>query len=596
MTWDLSSYFPSFGGPEHAGFAAALERDLSSTVEEAARLDTLAPSTFGAWERVAVAYEDLTTRRSHLQAYTECLCASDAADARYRKAESELSLLGAEAEKLAVELRRALGAASDADFEAWCAREAVAPIRYPLRRLRTQARQSMPAALEGLAADLGVDGLSAWGRLYDKVAGTLSFELRLPERPVESVPMARRRSLMNDPDRTLRKAAFEGGNRVWADAARVLGPALNHIAGTRLTLNARRGVEHFLDVALFQSAISRATLDAMWTAVEHRRDVPQRALALKARALGLPKLDWYDLEAPLPIPSPRPYDFAQGSELVRRAFNRVYPKLGSFFDSALAARWVDWEPGENKLPGAFCTWSPLNEEPRVFMTFAGSVGDVSTLAHEVGHAFHATMFGGLRPLLATSPMTLAETASTFAQQLLASSLLGDPEVDPSTRLLLLGTVVNEAAAFLLDIPTRFAFEHAFHEERTKGEVSVSRLSELMLDAQKRIFGPHLGEGDPLFWASKPHFYAVEVTFYNFPYTFGYLLSRGLFAALEREGEGFLDRYEALLRATGQADAHEVVKSVTGFDLETPGFWETAIASLEPALDQLESLLASGAAR
>jgi len=588
--WDLSSFFPGPGSAEHRSFIQALSTDVVAARDHAARAAPLDAETQETWEAIACTYEEIVARRTHVGAFVECLTALDASHDGYRRAESELAGIDAEISKLRVELRRGVGAADEPVFTSFCQRERLRPIEYPLRRLRIEARQSMGSELEGLAADLGKDGLSAWGRLYGQVAGTLSFDMREPDGSTTRVPMARRRSLMADTDRERRRAAFEGGNVAWAEAARALGPALNHIAGTRLTLNARRGVSHFLDVALFQSAISSATLEAMWTAVDACRDVPLRGLALKARALGLRQLDWYDLEAPFPLPSARRFDWPTACSRVRSAFGRAYPRLAAFFDSALERRWVEYEPREHKLPGAFCTWSTLNGEPRVFMSFDGSLGDVTTLAHEMGHAFHATLFEGLRSLVADAPMTLAETASTFAQQLATTGLLADPDVDDGTRMLLLGTVVNELSAFCLDIPTRFEFERSFHEERVQGEVSVARLSELMLAAQKKSFGPVLGQGDPLYWVSKPHFFATDVTFYNFPYTFGYLLSRGLYAALEREGPGFLSRYEALLTATGQGDAQDLVRSIAGFELETPEFWQTAIRSFDAELDQLEALL------
>jgi oligoendopeptidase F len=588
--WDLSSFFPAPGSSEHRDFVSALSADVAAArrrAAEAAPLDTASQDT---WEELACTYEDIVARRTHVGAFVECLTALDASHDGYRRAEAELTDVDAELSKLRVELRRGLGAASEPVFASFCQRARLRPIEYPLRRLRTEARQTMGSELEGLAADLGKDGLSAWGRLYGQVAGTLAFDMREPDGSLTRVPMARRRSLMADADRERRRAAFEGGNVAWADAAKALGPALNHIAGIRLTLNARRGVNHFLDVALFQSAISRATLDAMWTAVEACRDVPLRGLQLKARALGLAALDWYDLEAPFPLPSAQRFDWPTACARVQSAFGHAYPRLAAFFDSALERRWVEYEPREHKLPGAFCTWSTLSGEPRVFMSFDGSLGDVTTLAHEIGHAFHATLLGDLRSLVADAPMTLAETASTFAQQLATTGLLADPGLDDGTRMLLLGTVVNELSAFCLDIPTRFEFERSFHEERAQGEVSVARLSELMLAAQEKSFGAVLGRGDPLYWVSKPHFFATDVTFYNFPYTFGYLLSRGLYAALEREGSEFLGRYEALLAATGQGDAQDVVRSIAGFELETPDFWQTAIRSFDAELDQLEALL------
>ena len=226
------------------------------------------------------------------------------------------------------------------------------------------------------------------------------------------------------------------------------------------------------------------------------------------------------------------------------------------------------------------------------MTYGGSLGDVSTLAHEVGHAFHAEVLRDVTFLARQCPMTLAETASTFAEAVLADGLLADPALERGARTMMLGKVASDAAAFLLDIPTRFYFEKKFYDERAKGEVPLARISELMVEAQREQFGETLEQGgeDPYYWASKLHFFIAEPSFYSFPYTFGYLLSRGLYAAFEAEGPAFLPRYEAFLRATGKAMAHEVARETLGEDLEKPDFWARAIDTLKKPLDELASLV------
>jgi oligoendopeptidase F len=226
------------------------------------------------------------------------------------------------------------------------------------------------------------------------------------------------------------------------------------------------------------------------------------------------------------------------------------------------------------------------------MTYQGALGDVSTLAHEIGHAFHHHVLAGTRVLARQYPMTLAETASTFAENVLSSGLLSEPGITDASRAQLLGEVAGDAAAFLLDVPTRFLFETRFYEARSKGEVSTEELCTLMSEAQREVFGESLDHGaeDPYFWASKLHFFIPDLSFYNFPYTFGYLLSRGLFARFREEGPSFLPRYEAFLRATGGALAHEVARESIGEDLEAEGFWSRAIATLEEPLAELEGLL------
>jgi oligoendopeptidase F len=590
--WDMSTFFPSFDGPERRDFGERLRADVARLSEQAASLSALGSENASAWEEVVIGYEELSTRLSHLASYVHAIASCDAENESYRAEVGRLSVLSATFQKLSIELLRGIGSASAQTFGSFAARQRLSSAQFYLERLREEAEHMMDPKLEGLAADLGTDGIEAWGRLYDTLSGTLAFEMEFPDGRRERVPMSQRRSLMGDVDRRVRETSFRNGNLAWQGVAPVAAAALNHIAGTRHTLNARRKVEHFLDVALFDAAISRRTLEAMFEAIHENAEIPRRFLRLKARALGVPKISWFDLEAPLPLQAAGRISWERGKELVSAAFGRAYPRLGQFFDMAIERRWVESEPRPGKQPGAYCTSSKLIGESRVFMTFNGALGDVSTLAHEIGHAFHNHVMRELRPFLRSYPMTLAESASVFAEALLSEGLLRDPETTDGERALLLNEQLGDAVAFLLDIPVRFEFEKAFYEERRQGDLSVTRLSQLMSETQQRIFGDTLDENgtDPLFWASKLHFFITGVSFYNFPYSFGYLLSRGLFAEYKRQGPAFLDRYEEFLRLTGNGMAHEIASRALGQNLEAAEFWAAAIRTLEEPLAALTELM------
>jgi oligoendopeptidase F len=267
--------------------------------------------------------------------------------------------------------------------------------------------------------------------------------------------------------------------------------------------------------------------------------------------------------------------------------------LGEFFvGQVLAQNWVDWEPRPGKRPGGFCTSSMLNKESRIFMTYNETLGDVLTLAHESGHAFHGLVMRHERPYARGYPMTLAETASTFGEQVLMNGLLLDPSVSDAQKAMILDIEIGHGAVYLLDIPVRYEFEKAFYGARGAGEVSVSRLKELMVESQRQVLGDILMPGgeDPYFWASKLHFYITGVSFYNFPYTFCYLLSRALYGMFKQEGPSFLPVYEELLRRAGSDSAENVVKHAVGKDLGDVGFWTDAIRTLEEPLQHLELLL------
>ena len=592
MNWDLSSYFPEFDGPEMRQFKEALGRDLAQLQAEATALAPLASENAAQWVQLFVRAEDVGTRLGHWGSYAGCLASVDAGNEAYAEEEAELDLAQAEYTKLDVELRRVLREASAAVFADFAASPALKGCGHYLQRLRQEAQWSMSPAEERLAADLGVDGIQAWGRLYDTLSGKLEFDMVFPDGRRQRLPVSQRRALMADPDRQVRQAAFAGGNAAWQQVEDVAAAALNAIAGARLTLNPRRQVPHFLDVALFQSAISRATLEAMMEAVRRQVELPRRALRLKARAMGLKGISWCDLESPLPFPDTRPIPWEEAKTAVERAFSRAYPRLGEFTRNMYEKRWIEWEPRAGKRPGGFCTSSSLIGESRIFMTYRDTLHDLRTLAHEAGHAFHHFVMRQQRTWAREYPMTLAETTSTFGELVLAEGLLAEGETSDLEQARLLDMEAGNSCAYLLDIPMRYEFEKRFYEERSQGMVSVSRLKELMAQAQRNIFGEVLAEGeeDPYFWASKLHFYITGATFYNFPYTFGFLLSRGLFARFAAEGAAFLPRYEEFLRLTGSGTAEEVAHQALGCDLEAPAFWEEAIQTLEEPLRRLEEVL------
>lgn len=594
MSWDLSSYFPEFDGPEMRRFKEGLARDIASLKAEAAALPPLITESAASWERILLRNEAILQRISHLGSYIGCLASSDARNESYLKEEAELVGTRAELGKLRIEFLRAIKETNEETFTTFTARPALQGAENYLKRMRQEARRAMPPEKEILATDLGVDGIQAWGRLYDTVSSKLEFDMLFPDGKRHRLPVSQRRSLLEDPDRRIRKAAFEGGNAAWQSIEDMAAAALNAIAGTRLTLNRHRQVDHFLEVALFQAAITRKTLDAMFEALFSRFEVPRKILRLKAKLLTRPSLAWFDVGAPLDLPGQEKLSWENATSLVGKSFKRAYPALGKFFEQQVVGKnWVDWEPRTGKRPGGFCTSSMLTKESRIFMTYNQSLGDVLTLAHESGHAYHGAMMRDIRPYGRGYPMTLAETASTFGEQVLMNGILDDPAISQAQKALILDIETGHAAVYLLDIPIRYEFEKAFYEERAGGPLSVSRLKELMVDTQRKIFGDVLEVGgeDPYLWASKLHFYIPGITFYNFPYTFGYLLSRALYRMFKKDPGGFIPKYEEFLRLAGTEPAEKLVQHTIGGDIEQPQFWAEAIDSLEEPSARLEKLMA-----
>jgi oligoendopeptidase F len=579
--WSLQSWFSAFGAADYVEFREALGKELA------------VPAVLGASLAAEVAaFEALTVRIGHLSAFLGCLSADDAANEAVKRDEAWLATQEAAVAKRRALLQSALAALDDGEFERLLAAPECAGAAHSVRRMREAGRHQMDRAREELAADLNVDGLHAWGRLYDTLTGKMTFPMKFPDGHEETVPMARRRALMAETDRKLREAAFRDGQKPWMEHADTLAAALNGIAGTRLTLYKNRGIGHFLDAPLFDGAVSRATLDAMLGAILEQVDLPRRAIRLAAKRQGTPALAFFDLEAPQ-VAAPAGGDalsWQQACETVSRAFHGAYPRLGSYFDEMLRSAWIEAQPRPGKRPGAFCTGSLLRKEERVYMTWNGTVHDMVTLAHEAGHAWHSSILRPARPMAADYPMTLAETASNFGEMILLDGLMKGNGVTPETRSWLLDQELLRAHAYLLNIPMRYAFEKSFYEARSQGEVSPGELCRLMEKAQRDLYGDTLlPDGtDPYFWASKMHFFITGVSFYNFPYVFGYLLSQALFARFHEEGSDFLPRYEAFLAMTGSASCEEAAKRTLDADITRKDFWGAAVRAISPILAAAEA--------
>ncbi len=232
--------------------------------------------------------------------------------------------------------------------------------------------------------------------------------------------------------------------------------------------------------------------------------------------------------------------------LIVDQFKRFSPKLAAFSEEAFEKRWIEAEDRAGKRPGGFCTSFPIAGETRIFMTYGGTLNNVSTLAHELGHGYHQHVMTDMPALAQEYAMNVAETASTFAEMIVADAVVKSASTDEE-RIILLEDKIQRAIAFFMNIHARFIFETNFYEARSQGLVSVERLNELMVDAQKLAYKDALSSYHPHFWAAKLHFYATDVPFYNFPYTFGYMFSAGIYARAVQEGAAFEEKYISLLR-------------------------------------------------
>jgi pepF/M3 family oligoendopeptidase len=589
LRWDLDSILPH---PESAAFAEALNRfrrDLSTLADDSDRLPEVAsaPASSAAWGQFLRRIAENAAMASDLNSFVACHAAADAENANFRKLEATLAALEPQKERIATNVDLAL---RDVDVETLDrfirANSILSENAFFLRERRLSARFRLPKAMESLAAELAVDGIHAWGRLYDRVSGAL--RIRIMERG-EIVERSPGQVQFDSPERSVRENNFYASDRAWKSIADTCADALNHIAGTRLAIYRRLGLPGHLEAPLRYNRMTRSTLDAMWSAVSARKPVLLKYLKKKAELVGLDRLSWYDVPAPLPqaaLVGGQTLSYDDACDQIIRTFDGFSADLGRFARSALGNRWAEVENRSGKRQGGFCTWFPTARQSRIFMTFTDSSDSMSTLAHELGHAYHSHVLREQPYFLQDYPMNLAETASTFAEAVLNEERLKEAanrkQNAREEQLVLLDSMLGDSVAYLMNIHARYLFEDRFYQERAAGELSASQLSELMCEAQQAAFCDELASDGwyPNFWISKLHFYMSTLPFYNFPYTFGYLLSLGVYAVASDFGDQFADRYRQLLLATGSYQTEEAVKRTLGFDLTSSDFWNRSLDVVE----------------
>lgn len=596
QNWDLDSILPHPASPDFQKAVDDFRAGLTALADRSDSLPALGgkPEVVREWAALLREFERLEAIAGDLASFIGCCAAGDATNKLYRQFEATLSSLDPLRERIATNVEFGLKDAGDSEFEKlltadpWFRDNA-----FFLKLRRKNARMRLPKAEETLAADLGVDGIHAWGRLFDRLSGELRIEVMEKGELVEkSVGQIR----FDSPERSVRQNNFFAADKAWKGVADHCADALNHIAGTRLTLYKRLGLRDHLDMPLHKNRMTRATLDTMWNTISQRKGFLLKYLDAKAKLLGIEKLCWYDTQAPLPNTdepgkkSDIAYD--DGADMVIATFAGFSRDFGEFARQAVVNRWIEAENRSGKRQGAFCTGLPTKKESRVFMTYTNTHDNVSTLAHELGHAYHSWVLREQPLFLQDYPMNLAETASTFAEAVLAEQRLKETQ-SRGEKLSILDHMLADAVAYLMNIHARFEFENRFHEERPDGELPASRLSELMLAAQKETYLNGLADDGwyPDFWVSKLHFYISRLPFYNFPYTFGFLLSTGLYALAKETGPEFPEQYRRLLIATGCMETEEAVQSTVGYDLTQSAFWNKSLDVVERRVEKFLELAA-----
>ena len=463
--------------------------------------------------------------------------------------------------------------------------EKLRPYTFHIRELMEKADHLLPAEIEKVVADMQATGSAAWSKLHSVETSTLTASVNVNGKE-EDLPFSVIRSMAYSKDGALRKKAYEAELKACSQITNTCASCLNGIKGEAITVSDLRGYDSLIDMTLKQSRMKKETLDVMMKAIEEYLPAFRSYYRKKSKMLGHGGgLPFYDLFAPI-NESRMDFTYEEAKDFIVSNFRKFSQELSEFAENAFEKRWIDARPAKGKVGGAFCANIRSIGQSRILANFNGSFNDVRTIAHELGHAYHGFCLRNVPFLNSHYPMPLAETASIFCETIINHAAL--ERADRDQAISILEADISSAGQVIVDIFSRFLFENEVVERRKTGSLSVEELNSIMIDSQKKAYGDGLDQEfyHKYMWVVKPHYYFPLRHFYNFPYSFGLLFAKGIFAIYNEKGESFVDEYRTLLENTGKMSVEDVAGSI-GIDLLDSDFWK---GSLDVVAKDIEKFL------
>lgn len=573
-TWNLERIYNGFQDPAFEADLAALKQAVSDVTAFVRDLPDMEPVE---GLRRGVAYEEKIAELTNKLA--EYAMLRQSVDARDPEAGSQFGRIMSVISGFA---------GPEAAFKDWaaklpnltelvCGDESLKDYRYLFENIAVSSRYLLPGMGEEIMAKMALSGSSAWEDLWGYLTSTVPVAYRGGTTNLSAI-----RNLAYDPDPQVRKDAYEAELACYDRIKGSCAFAMNSIKRETITDCQLRGYTSPLERTLKQSHMEQATLDAMLCAMDEYSPKFWQYLKAKGKALGHERgLPWYDLFAPMGNASTK-FTIADARDYLVNLFAGFDQELSDMVANAFDNSWIDFYPRDGKRGGAFCAGVECLGESRILTNFDGMFTDVVTLAHELGHAFHNQCIRSHRPLNHDYSMPVAETASTFNECVVMASAIQTAK-DKDEKLALIESQLQDATQIICDIYSRFRFEKMVFDNREEKFMDADTLCDFMLTAQKQSYGDGLDQTclHPYMWVCKSHYYGP--TYYNFPYAFGGLFARGLYAQYEKEGAAFVPKYKKLLYTTTVATAEDTAK-VAGIDLTDPDFWRAALQTIADQID------------
>ena len=572
--WNLDPIYKGFDDPEFEKDRKALEEKVAQMNAYIQELPQLSGPE-GLRRGIAL-QEQCTALVNKLAGYASL---RQSADTKDPSAGSQLGRVMALYSGLAAPL---------AAFQEWAAKlpnlmdlvredEDLSAYAFLFQKLQESSRYLMPGIAESVAAKFSLSGGDAWSDMQQYLTSTVPVTYQGKLTNLSAI-----RNLAYDPDPQVRKDAYEAEIACYDRIKDPVAYALNSIKLETISDCQLRGYASPLERTLKQSDMSRKTLDAMLSAMDEYLPKFWEYLRVKGKALGHENgLPWYDLFAPMGKSSTK-FTTEDARNYLVDLFAEFDEELSQMIARAFDNAWIDFYPRDGKAGGAFCAGVECLGESRILTNFDGMFTDVVTLAHELGHAFHNQCIRDHRPLNQDYSMPVAETASTFNECVVMASAI-KKAADDQEKLALIESQLQDATQIICDIYSRYRFEAMVFENRSAQFMDADTLCRFMTEAQKQSYGTGLDERcmHPYMWVCKSHYYGP--TFYNFPYAFGGLFARGLYAQYEKEGAAFVPKYKKLLHTTTVATAEDTAR-VADIDLTDKEFWRSALQTIADQID------------
>jgi len=581
LNWSLNALYSSFDSEAFRSDLLLLEKEIETLDVKSTELQDVTHV-----ENYFKTLESIQNIATKLYAYSSLSFTTDTNNQAALQTQNKLQMMLSEATAARTKMTKFLSTISD--LETFIApSDYLKPFSFVLEEDQRYSKHLLTEVEEILASKLSITGSNAWTTLQQKLISTLKGTL-VHDGELKELPITEIRNLANDNSSEVRKTAYESELAAYKKIEEAVAMSLNSIKGEVITLCDMRHYESPLHMTLENARMTKKTLDVMMAAIEDAIPTFQSYLCAKATLLGHKNgLPFYDMFAPIGSASKK-FTYEEGCQFVIDNFGAFSEKLAKVASDAIEKGWIDVAPKEGKVSGAFCASLHPIGEFRVLLNYTGNLGDVTTMAHELGHGYHAMCTNSENILNIDYPMPLAETASTFCETIVNNAALKIATKEESITIL--ENALQDATQVICDIYSRFLFESNLFKTREDHPLSVDELKTMMLDAQKQAYGNGLDHDTlhPYMWLIKPHYYSAGQNFYNFPYAFGLLFAKGLYAKYLENPEFFVLKYDDLLAASGKMSIIDVCK-IMNIDVESIEFWKASLEIIKLDIEKFVAL-------